>query len=1027
MSNGHAQRLRLRLFLEGVEVPVISAQVQAAPNRPAMAALQVPPLAEATRLHPRTLVHLFFLDMYTAASPFIDAAIPQDSTEVNDPTTANKESGKDSLNRNYKLLFVGEVVGYNWTKNARQRAVVLQCADLSNYWDYAYQWENTGLFGPGFKAVFSGGATNLFTDFLSTKGSVLTSIVASGRCNTFPQMQGLAAGIVRLIEAIGGTYFPRPGSKARAVRGQNLFFSMAELRLRITQMVAAVENDPTSKRLLVRHGYSGMFDRALGGMGKQTSIRDAINAMTKIVFHETYPQPCPYYLPGKDGTVSGTKIVDVKDHPVWGFIVDRAERSIAGLRSVSASLASLSEEAELLERSGVGTRSTVADLQRKLLNIRRDLYQTLTRMRGSATNPPPSQAQAIFTKAAHRVSLAQTYLGSWRPRAPDGIKQRPYKAIDEAILELDKAVKLRTSEVASSQIEPARLVQQILRPDIWFGAPPRCNVLFPEAYDTIDYKRQFLQEPTRFLLKTNDEFFGEDALFDRYYFAPQAGNVRGDKTRMQDMMRGALLDHELFTGILPIFEKMGEFNVFANRSGTVTAKGGVAKAGPAQRSANFLYFKHRFSARYTQIQGKFNPYVAVGFPGLVIDRYVDIETIKLHNELRLRKDDLNLTEEDLGKVLGTNFLGNFTQVTHIVSQEEKRGVTVIQAGYSRQPEEGVEFLGVSADNQKLKTRQSEDALRTTDIASLNPPRVFSVGPNFGRITHVQEVTESYLRGSQEGRKLPFFDIQAEPVKKTQKPTLVPINYFASEAREFGSDIVSLVGDPTRLVRFKAYRITEEVPQYRQDSENVPIEEFIRPGWYGDLWTNSKIGQIYNDFFGTGAITDEQVVTGPAGKGKGVANEQGIQASEEWADADAFDDPKKDALGAYALEQGSTIKAAVEFLWLIYSYIKQEGLDVEEFIRTYTWRPIATMVDMFGTEDLKYSSDGQAVLQGVEGFHSKAFGNYDDLFGLVGPEVEDILGIKRGSQAAQKADTRKQKLQRVKEYISAIAFNTALLG
>src|SRR5690606_15304829 len=124
-----------------------------------------------------------------------------------------------------------EMVGVQWTKNARHRSLVLQCADLSNYWDYAYQWGNTGLFGPGIKAVFSGGATNLFTDFLSTKGNVLTAVVASGKCNTFPNLKGLAAGIVRLIEAIGGTYFPRPGSTAKKVRGQNLFFSMAELRL----------------------------------------------------------------------------------------------------------------------------------------------------------------------------------------------------------------------------------------------------------------------------------------------------------------------------------------------------------------------------------------------------------------------------------------------------------------------------------------------------------------------------------------------------------------------------------------------------------------------------------------------------------------------------------------------------------------------------------------------------------------------------------------------------------------------------
>src|SRR5690606_34210146 len=94
------------------------------------------------------------------------------------PTGHEKElSAKDTDNSRYKLLFGGEVVGIQWTKNSAQRSLVLQCMDWSNYWDYAYQWGNTGIFGPGIKAVFSGGATNLFTDFLASKGSVIAHIV----------------------------------------------------------------------------------------------------------------------------------------------------------------------------------------------------------------------------------------------------------------------------------------------------------------------------------------------------------------------------------------------------------------------------------------------------------------------------------------------------------------------------------------------------------------------------------------------------------------------------------------------------------------------------------------------------------------------------------------------------------------------------------------------------------------------------------------------------------------------------------
>ena len=63
MSNfGVGSRIRLRLFLEGIEVPVVSATVQVVPNSPSVCSLQIPPLPNGTQLLPRTLVHLFFYD-----------------------------------------------------------------------------------------------------------------------------------------------------------------------------------------------------------------------------------------------------------------------------------------------------------------------------------------------------------------------------------------------------------------------------------------------------------------------------------------------------------------------------------------------------------------------------------------------------------------------------------------------------------------------------------------------------------------------------------------------------------------------------------------------------------------------------------------------------------------------------------------------------------------------------------------------------------------------------------------------------
>jgi hypothetical protein len=203
LVTGIAQRIKIRLFVEGVEVPCISASVQAAPNSPVMCSMQILPLAEATRFAPRSLVHLFFVDEF-------DTTVPNLRTTNTDkspgPTVyeqvrerqgrePNLEFAESDLNdfrlQKYKLMFVGEIMGFSWTKTPRNRAVVLQCADLSNYWDYAYQHNNTDLFGPGYKAMFSGGSTNLFTDFLSSPGEIMSKILQTPQ-RQVPGAQGVA-------------------------------------------------------------------------------------------------------------------------------------------------------------------------------------------------------------------------------------------------------------------------------------------------------------------------------------------------------------------------------------------------------------------------------------------------------------------------------------------------------------------------------------------------------------------------------------------------------------------------------------------------------------------------------------------------------------------------------------------------------------------------------------------------------------------------------------------------------------------
>lgn len=106
MENNIASDIDVRLYLSGLEVPIQSINLSAAVNGHMTAVLNIPPAVGVTKIKPRTVVHVF--------------------TRVG----AEKE----------KLLFEGEVIGNQHIESTMNRSVVLSCVDLTNYWEYIYQY-----------------------------------------------------------------------------------------------------------------------------------------------------------------------------------------------------------------------------------------------------------------------------------------------------------------------------------------------------------------------------------------------------------------------------------------------------------------------------------------------------------------------------------------------------------------------------------------------------------------------------------------------------------------------------------------------------------------------------------------------------------------------------------------------------------------------------------------------------------------------------------------------------------------------
>jgi hypothetical protein len=163
-----------------------------------------------------------------------------------------------------------------------------------------------------------------------------------------------------------------------------------------------------------------------------------------------------------------------------------------------------------------------------------------------------------------------------------------------------------------------------------------------------------------------------------------------------------------------------------------------------------------------------------------------------------------------------------------------------------------------------------------------------------------------------------------------------------------------------------------------------------------------------------------------------------------------------------LDNENTIENSVDFLVRAYSFVKVNNVNVSEFLKAYCWRPVANMVDILGSVDfqlekvekektvvvrrrtLRKDKYGKPVYNtkfvkktvkkeayeasGQEGFHSRAFGDVSDLFGLVNPTVTQVLNLSADrARIAATLDVRKERRAAVRAYVEELTHSRGLMG
>ena len=1084
-------------------MPVIGAVVNIGIGAPASANIQIIPTDRSLEFLARTLVHLFYYDY---------------SGDVMGQYDHTGEETEADFFRRYRLLFVGEVVAVQEARSGASRQVVLQCLDNSLYWDTAYQWMLS--FGPngsgimGSPAAFVGANTNLFDDIINDPVSVVSGLIVTGKPRTpgLQDVKGLMGGLIRVLESMGGVWYTKDSTAK--VRGINDFFTLSELRLKLLQQIGAEKGDDTAARLFSGKVFSQWLNNSLGGGGGLMSYRDILRTIFSYIYYNVVPCPCARYVPEDKETVPTTNFVPSSDrgdgregvlfsnvYALWASLADllyyrpeevndevdeealwlQAKASDLWLQAKASSARmakqgswtarrgarSLQEYYRLLEgargKTALSDRVGVVGVGSKL-----EIYGAEAEAL-AASDETDAKRRAYYASAAGHLRAASGHIGLGGEAAQFTLVSNVTKVIEwleKALDDMRGAKGSGSTSRGSKDIHLyPRLFTQIFRPDVWMVAPPRCNVLFPEQYNDFSFNRQYLREVTRLRLATSMEIIGPDPLLDYHYYAPQVDSVRGvNKSEFEgdvDAEKYMLMDHEIFSGIVPKFSHQSEAGFFANKAQKrlLDAEDKSYRLAFAHRAAHFEFFKNRFNSRALQVSGRFNPHLVCGFPAAVIRSGLSVpEGADVSDLLNAIAGGATTFDEEGSAIFGdiftlpSQYVGMVSSLTHAVNQTGGHSnitMSSVRVHRTRFGDDD-EFLRLERDRPAtlyMTTHLNLDAVFAGRDSESLDWMVKCTPQSEGATPQVKVGTKPGPLGGT------VTAVETSDLKVTLSASIIA-----------GDADATTVGEAEAALRSTAYQsvsITESLQgeEFKDVKVDMPFEELVRPSWFAPVYANthtaadgSKAGigpELYQSLFGTGSVVDDQEITSiPAGSVIEVSNKAVILGNDESAvnSSTLSTDPSvgsqlvtKLKAAEVTISRQVSVAKAIDFLAAQYGQLRANGHDVEKFISNYTWRPVATMEDVLGSPGLEFSPAGEPLSTASqlasgtptrEGFHSRAFGPYEDgeLLTEMNPASQyQRLNSKTAKAIDLSADPRKKRWERVISYVEELKQSRGLPG
>jgi hypothetical protein len=628
MSNGktaiYGRYVGFRAFIEGIEIDIIEGAVSGGINSPCTANLTIPFNDAAHKLCPRSLVHIFFMDSrYEVGAEAIkgsddDPSVPPKVLHYNKAgvgeaqttdakkltqTAAKLVDKNDPMN--WKLLFVGELVGYKYQKIGAIRQIVLMCQDVTSYLQQAkLHWgrQNTSL--NSYKQAIFSGATQLHRGKSRVDSSNDLAKLLSVKASTNPQVPGLLGGLIATLESVTGVFSPTAITK---FRGASDFMSQAELRLHMTRMLGASEKDDTTATFISSRSFKRYLRKLTKAQKGTASYYDLMNVILSKCYQVWNSVPAPPYI--DNGTIkvewlqkiSGFnykndpavnpffKEVDSVYMEIGKKITQGKRRRAKDGASTSPNTTDASKSISLssdfirTKRDGAkeavdtgthkGVESTVSPKLGKTSRWKSagQIRDAGTAVYQGAIKKPPAQRKAArkVNEAYQLVADAKGQMDSLSKKSGDdftehteetyyGIKSKLEKA--RALLAKSAGINYKRKE-SIEKVNP-RLNCFLFHPDIFMCPPPKCNVLFPDHIQSITFSRGWMSEITRVWMHGRTE---SGRAKKNCYFSPNTSILSAsDKLSETAVKKGHtfMMRHERLTGINSVIVGLGDNDIF---------------------------------------------------------------------------------------------------------------------------------------------------------------------------------------------------------------------------------------------------------------------------------------------------------------------------------------------------------------------------------------------------------------------------------------------------------------------------------